>query len=945
MLWLSSNILEDVAQILEKPSVETLTKISIVGETGMGKRELISHYVSQLGEKAFIIGHLDFLLHQFTAAFLIRHAMKYYLQTRLEFEEFLNTYSKSHQYYLTEKIRELPAKSEEKFDWFNQIFLEFLNFIVGRKIPVIILENINQLDSLQFGKMENYINSIGHFPVQVIYTINPAGPFKNELKTHHEIILTKPSIQTTESLIRNYFETSSLNARLITNHCYLKAGGNPLKIRLLSSSVYKNLLNPGQEEFLNIKTLQKIRLPETWDEIFSFVLLYQKEIAANLLAFLAHLGDPIRQEDLQNLLKKIKIKQSQISSWIESGFLQKIYWEGNICFMLHPPQFKKWLKNHVPVENLSDIIDKFSSLMNAGILNRIYQISDLMYDIGKIQQAVIFACKEGEFFKEIGDFEHSADRFYFAVRISESESIVLDNLENILESLSDIYMFMGGYENAFEILKKLRALYTSEEDEIAPSIKRKWLQVNLKMAEALVEMDSFQEARYLIRETRVKKFCEGETIGRCYELIGDIESNLAHADQAWHQYRKALGFYSDVKNFSHLIKIYSKLKSYLFENSHQYLDLINQILRSVTAQNGMQEFYAILLRDKIQLLLKNKSYTTALKHCYELWQILFYIYQPKLKVQLVFYLAEIYSQIGKWQLAHSHLKKINTDLYVLHRPELNVQTLIQLGMIYKEQALYGEAQRTLDIGMEISFRYGFHEQMNEIKLHLGHIYLLVHGLLRAHEFLKEVEEWSEKNQQTNILLLAKMYLSYYEVQHKRFEKARVILSQGKKLVNLSSNQIDYLNYLFYFSQWSLEMDRPDKSQRIVDLIIKKSREYPRYQASGYYLQGRLFRQNGNTTEAKNAFQKAINISDKCNFPYIRYLTFCENARLSRQVDSENVVRKIYRNSCKLIHNLAEYINDTILSTQFLESGFHEDIIRYCREQKLINIRLQDRADS
>ena len=122
------------------------------------------------------------------------------------------------------------------------------------------------------------------------------------------------------------------------------------------------------------------------------------------------------------------------------------------------------------------------------------------------------------------------------------------------------------------------------------------------------------------------------------------------------------------------------------------------------------------------------------------------------------------------------VQEINKEAYVIHRPELNVQTLIQLGMIFKEQARYGDARRILNSGMEICFRNGLHDQINEIKLHLGHIYLLVHSLLRANELLKEVHEWSQRFGNSSIRFLAKLYLSYYELQQNRLENSRKLLT-------------------------------------------------------------------------------------------------------------------------------------------------------------------------
>ena len=69
---------------------------------------------------------------------------------------------------------------------------------------------------------------------------------------------------------------------------------------------------------------------------------------------------------------------------------------------------------------------------------------------------------------------------------------------------------------------------------------------------------------------------------------------------------------------------------------------------------------------------------------------------------------------------------------------------VQLGRRSEEER--NRKPITFEDAMAVCFKNGLSDQMNEIKLHLGHIYLLVHGLMRAHEYLNEVLDWSDKYQ-------------------------------------------------------------------------------------------------------------------------------------------------------------------------------------------------------
>jgi len=515
--------------------------------------------------------------------------------------------------------------------------------------------------------------------------------------------------------------------------------------------------------------------------------------------------------------------------------------------------------------------------------------------------------------------------------ISESETTALPDLNQILGLLGDIYLQIGSYENAFEIFKRYRSACCLPEQADESTAKAIWLEINLKMAKTLVEMDSFHEARYLIRETRVKQFCHPRIIGQCYELLGDIEVNLAHSSQAIQHYRKALSSYRHGGTPADLYQLYFKLKALLSENSHQQLELVQQIVGALTKDAAFSEFKSILLRDKITLLLQNKELDKALRNCLELQQLLKQLYQPKLEVQLAFYLGEVYAQRGKWQAALNQLTQASKKIYVTHRPDFHVQTLIQLALIYKEQALYGYAMRILYSAQEIALKKGFAEQINEIKLHLGHMYLLVHNFLKAFELLGEVKDWATKNQKSHMSFLARLYLSYYEIRHKRMEKARRLLSESKKILDSNLNLIDYLNYLFYLSVWLIHMNRQEKALRVIDKLLFKSKGLPRYQTSGYYLRGMAEFHLRQTSQSKKSLDRALTLSNRWNFPQIKYLILCEQARHTAEAENHQLTLDSYRTACRYIRSLAGKIGDDILSTQFLESQAHEDILTFCRK--------------
>ena len=926
--WHNPQILEQLKEIsLDLPRNESGT-IVFVGEKGIGQHQLIQYYLSHYPSEKIILNELDFSFQNFEVNSFLKASFRYYLNELLEFEQYLSGFSRPHQKYIRHKLENFPKTADNSIDWFLELYLEFLAYHQRKVTFFIILENVDQLDQQEFERLQEFLKNFQALPVQLLFSRDAERPLKKPIPAAQEIQLTKLSIHSVEKAVQKYYNTSVVNARLITNHCYLKTAGNQLKIKLLLASVYRTILQKNQQEFINLKNLQKLKLPESWEEIFRHFYQTEDQTAAKILASMALLEVPITEQDLNRIFEHFNLKNKYYPKWIELGILGSIRYEGESCIRVEQVHFSKWVRRAIPVEELTDVLVPMGQLQLNNQLQRVYPFSDLIHRCNETKLATILAEKEGRYFLNQNQYLKAADRLYFVIRIVEAGATGQSDITQLLELLGDTYLLIRSYENAFEILKKYRLTVSDQHYENKQFTQSKWLETNLKMAKALVEMDSYQEARYLIRETRVKKFCDPGIIGQCYELLGDIEVNLAHSLLAVKHYRKALTFYRETKSPSELFRLYLKLKNLLRDNSQQQLELIHQILAISTKVTVFKEFQAILLRDRVNLLLKTKAFEKALKDCLELQQLLTRFYQPKLKVQLAFYLGEIYAQAGKWSSALNWLTRASQEIYVQQRPDLYVQIMIQLALIYKEQALYGDALRILNSALEWAAKEGLVEQMTEIKLHLGHLFLLVHNFLKAYESLGEVKDWADRQQKNQLGFLVRLYLSYYEIRQKRMDKARRLLSESKQILNVNFNLIDYLNYLFYLTLWLVMVDRQPQALRVAQQLLSRSKKLPRYQTSGYYLQGLAEFRMQKFSLAQKSLKKGLSLSSKWNFPQIKYLILCEQARQSGAREDQKRSRWHYRRASQYIRSMAENFGDEILSTQFLESKTHGDILVY-----------------
>lgn len=929
--WFNPQVIDEIKTLAPDFSEKKCVHLVFSGEKGISKHDAIQLYLETLGENKIVLNHLDFSFQEFSIESFLASSFQYFINQQSFFQNFLQRFSEKQQRYIQQKLEEVHNNFGKKEDWYLEIYLELLASISDKNSLVIILKNIDHISQADFESLQKFLLNFSNLPIQIIYSRDADDPFKHTISGAKEVVLSKLSIQSMEKAIQKSFRTSVLNARLITNHCYLKTGGIPLKVSLLLHSLYRSILEHQQPEIIHLKKLQKLKVPELWDEIFGLYYRMEDPIARKVLAITALIDEPFCSKDFVLTLSHIGLPKNSLDKWINLGILKYFWYEGEKCLVVEPLHFKKWIREFIPIEELSELLIRIAQLQLARKFKKVYPLSDIVHRAGENQLAMTLAEIEGHYFYQHKKFLPAVDRLYFFVRTAESDGRYISRLPEVFEKLADLYIQLGIYENAFEMLKKYRGTFSETVLEQDESAKTKWLEINLKMARVLIEMDSFHEARYLIRETQVKKYSQPHIIAQCYELSGDIEVNLAHPQRAIQYYKRAFIFYQKAKRSADLYPLYDKLKTLVKGNRPQQLKIIREFERVLDKNIQLNEFKAILFHDEISLLLQNRIFFNLLPKCHSLEKLLNDLYEPKLNLQLTFYLSEIYAQRGKWSLVLKYFNKAMKELYVEQHPELQVQILLQLALVYKEQAHYGTAVRMLNSAQEIAVEKNYLNQIHEMKLHLGHIYLLVHNFLKAFDLLKEVQQWANVHHQNHLGFLVRLYLSYYELSHKRMEKSRQMLSEAKRILNQNFSVIDYLNYLFYLAIWLIQANRPTVALWVINRLLKTSEGIPRYRISSFYLKGVAEFKRKEYISSKKYLQKALMLSAKWDFPWIKYLVLCAQARHSAQTEDQKIIQRQYHKACRYIKDLAENMGDNILGTQFLESQSHEDILFYCKK--------------
>ncbi len=929
MLWQRQQQFNELLGKLERISPDKPLFLSVEGEEGMGKHEFVEALFRQIPDAYFPLLHLNFAFHTGEAgqlpAQIIRQLNR---DNHPQWEHFLQQFPRSARKFIRNTLQNHQIDELHNGSWHSDLFLQFVDFVAETHTPFLILENIHHLEYSRFQGYRLLLEQLKPFHPLVVFTRNPREKHHPEVPAEEVIELRKLSVQEVERSIAEYFPTQPMNARLITNHCYMKTGGNPGKIRFLLEGVYRPLIEEAGDGFIQVEKLREIRIGQQWEDLFQAVFDTLEVADRRLLGFLAHLNQPVHKADLFELMNYLFGNTEKHHHWQKAGFIQEVVQDGQRWQILASLRWQHWLKEMVLLEDLHDLLEFVHQQETTGKFQEIYRISALYYELGNMERAIELARLEGNHFAKQQKLTEAADRFYFLVRIASLYSGKVPQVEAILSHLSDLYWQIGAYDNSFEILRQLRERFASQSKP-SPKEQKRWVEVNLKMIRTLIAMDAFQEARYLIREVRVKDFVDLATHAECDWLLGQVEENLSRRNFAIRNYRSAWEKFQQTGQTRRVVQVYRKLKELLKREAEPYRELVQQTLRYLRNRNPEGEENLPVMLDLMQIQMAQNEVVPAVSTGMQLLRLLRRYFYPQQRFQVSLYLSDLYARLGKWRYAAAHLENLLHRMRLTYRPARHMQVLIHLGMIYKEQGAYGKARKTLEQALELAFQHRFFNEQNEIKLHLGHLYLLVHALLYAVEYLSEARRWAEKTQNAPLQIMANLYLSFYEVQNRRFDRAHRLLVSAKKLVNTSGELMDYLNYLFYYALYLLERKQPQKALVLVELMLKRAPEWGRYRAAAYYLQGRAFALLEQVERSEKAFRHSREIARQCGYPQIIYLVECEWVRLLHRQKERNRFNQFLPQVCETIQTIANKIDDEILRHQFLEARYHEDIRYWC----------------
>lgn len=920
--------------ILENWHGDSPLWVHFQGEPGSGKTHLIRFLYHKELSGFTLLYRFNCNLFQFDTNVQLYQLLHHiYLEFPNEMESFIARYPR----YLRCAIFELfrnPAKLKESqrfsSQFFNELLLQILEFFSGKKRkPLIILENINFEENKQTGLLRTFLAG-AKLPI-LILTSGTKEPPEQSYRNKFELInVQRLSAIDIQNFIRSYLCVNENNARFIANHLQIKSGGIPAKIKFLLEAYYRDIIPGDSEQFVDTKKLHQIRISPVPEVIFQNLVKQFSGIEISIFIFLSQLLDPLPLKIFQQILQALKAKRSLLKIWLEKGYLCEEKFAGENFVFIEWEQWKEFLgkQREAPgktTKQIMWILDHKSALKK---LKFHLQLSHIYFEMGDKKTALRHAIREANLLRDMNLDQRAYERFSFLKRNLADYRREGRNHEAVYQGIGDLQQSLGLYENAFETLRELR-------DRLAKDDKQSWFKVSLQMAEILLRMDAFAEARYLLNDLKIKKAAGVYTKSFAMMLLGDLDKNLGQDDYALKKYEKALSFLEDGKSKSRgfgdenqklVFQLYSKIrKIYLItENKEETKALISSTIRLL--RKGSR-YHHIVRLDLVRYYMDRKKFDRAHKLAFQLLKEIKRKFDPSVMTQLVLYLVEIYAYFSKWYLARSHLRELVRLRLFFTTPKTRARMFIHLAVIEKEIAGYGEALRLLSEAEKICKQENYTHEQNEIKIHKGHIQMLIHGYLRQREFLADALQWAIENHDPELFISASLYMSYYELQQSRLKKAKEHLDEARVQIKQSGNEIDKLNYIFYLLHYLLKTGCHQQAGRVIKVWRNVSNGITKFENLALWFEAKLLSEQGEFTKSLEAYEISLDRSRRYQMPHLEFHILKEMVILCHHANLRKETRKFTSQLKSAFKKLLAAIDDEILRKQFHESREVEELAK------------------
>ncbi len=704
-----------------------------------------------------------------------------------------------------------------------------------------------------------------------------------------------------------------LYARIIVNQLYLKSDGNLQKLHWLARTYFGDLLHSPQKQVKPQQFQRKIHSPASPQALFKAIVTQLSLPQQQILGFFSRLKIPISEHLTHRILSKSGFAEKDLHFLEKEHFLeQETLGRQNYVFMKESP-FRDFIRHHVSGELLLPFQDSLRTLAKSKSLPKGACFFRVLVDSGVLHGAVEVAYLEAKALMEARDDERALECLHFLRRNLHNSVLQATQKLDVLHWLAKIYNAKGLTENYFEILREHRDLLSTRQTQ-------RYLHISLDMAEALMKMDAFGEARYLIREAKATRSAEPLARFRSALLAGDLERYLGHPEYALFQYQEALQLLPKVSEpGEQVLDLFQRFKNLRGDDLPQFnWEKFIQDLLPLSQKNPRA--YFVLQWEAVRLLMSRGQYLEALRRSLALYRAFRWQLPPEKLLAMDKMLSELSGAMGKWNLAKFYLHRALHALPFNYNPITEDGLLMGLGVVYKETGRYRQA---IEVFQKVHHQAGLRNDLSqfvEAKLHLAHVQLLVHNYLKAYDYIRSSLRMEESLRDASLILTARLLALSLELQQRNWNKAENLLAEIQNFAWQAEQGLDRLNVLFYEIQFYLATENARKAKTALDAFAQQSQGVTKFMILSDWLQGKWQNQYGGNATGNQALEKAWQCAAKYGMWHLAFqigLDYLETLQ-THGASSKQLVQSIVAIE-GICHNLQKAIDDEILQRQLEES--------------------------
>lgn len=914
--------LKKVNEILSQWKGNESLWLHIIGEDGSA-REALLRLISQkhLSGHRFLFEY-DFQAFPYKSGMHARQLLHFILEShREEFQDFLSSFPGRLE-YLTLRALQGETGQESSFasedSWEYNLLRQFMRFL-GRKGPlVILLENAFSVSSEQMQLLFKVLKFSRDLPLILLTTGERDADNAFGSAAEYHLSIGKRSVRETEKLVRQHLQTSEINTRLITNQLYIKSEGNIRKIGFMAEAFYRTLLNEDGD-LLATLDIHRNRVSGALNDIFNGLAEQLPDGLMDIFSLLSRLEDPLPKPLFLSILKAYDYGKRDYKQWRNQGWISEKKCLQDEYVLLDWEPWRNFLRNHTSIERSRVVLAVLKKKIGRFDLQLPLELSCHFFDIGDFSAALELAYLEAKSFERFGENQRALERYAFLKRNLPRFPDSDISYPAVLKGLGLRQKQIGLYENAFESFREIRESLHREDRE-------EWVMISLEMADTLFQMDALSEALYHIKEIKIKDAISFSAYAFSNILMGELEQNFGHPEYALRYYEKALSILPKVTDEALISRLFGILKK-IYSGSGdraKYVQSLEQINRNLAVDVRLKPIVQLEL---IKQHISGNNYQAALNHAIAVYRKSRAVITPRMAARIRLYLAEIYGYYGKWYLSRSYLRRLLNSGVLISNLRIRVRVMTDLGIVEKELGHYGAAQNLFESALEIAREHHLTEQRYLCKIHLGHIFLLVHSFMRAREHLVSALQWAQNNQDEEMVILSTLLLSTYELQQEKPTAALKYLEQAKGLVNLLNNPIDHLNYQFYRTMYELQCGNVDKALAISGQLEEQAAGISKFENLSFWLSGKVHLAAGNYKAAAEKLQTAMKRSRTYRLPYLAFQVLRDMTILAEKQQDVQKYQYYSDLTMNAFQELLLGIDDEIMQRQMEESREFEAFIR------------------